>query len=739
MAGDIKKQLIIKASLDSAELKKQVAELKRELKTGFKLNSQDTQSIKAEFKNIAKSFAEDLKKAIQSSGVASSATTPSGPKVGRSSLAASGNEKAWKERDKELAAELQKKSKILQVEQREQQKIRELATRGNEKAWKDHEKALASELQKKLKIAESEKVNQEKITKAREREEARIASLKEKERKKDLDQNVKNLETLRQKKVAHFVETSKLDRSFMATAGRTMGMSPEAARGMAGAAGRAGSAMGGLGGAGAAITGAALGQLQLRSMALERQQRFAADIESGDYISSQARQAGRDEFSIAKGGGALGGALGGAALGAKLGAFGGPLGALAGGAIGGVVGGIGGYMAGSNMQGDYRAQQVAFGGRAFDQARGMNPQMLDILSAGATGNQMSQAVGGGSRFGFGSEQSMAHFQQTQAALGSRAGMSTGLQGLQRRFGVGVGQSAGLEETLTGLGTGGAASDEKRVEKLFERAVTSGMDKAKLPAFTQTVRATMSAVAGLSRVDESSLVNSLLASAQTLGQGNITEQTLGQAAAIQQQISEEAKTIQGVSGGANIINTLDALKEAGIETDFATAAKLATLAPDQVAQFAPQILKDASEEQLEKFIPLQREGQTRGTLGMFEKSLGSREDAMTAEILSGRGGYADVDARSRVIDASTRGPNIPPPLLTRPDADVMETQQGRLARAEAELDVTKFQTGLSLFEEGIGGATKGLSEFNKQLLNSIEKLKGLIQAGSPYGVNKEGSK
>lgn len=747
--SDIKKQLIIKATLDSAALKKEVAALKRELKMGFSLSSQDTQSIKSEFKNIARSFSEELKKAMQGFDPASGTSRAARRRT--PAFGASEDKTLARQEEREMAKQERLADRSRQKEIREKQKISEQSKKFNQQSWDHHDRQLAESVKGKMKSVELEKREQEKLAKLKQKEEKTLSTIKERDRKKDLDQNLKNFETLRQRRLAEQVENSRADRGFVATAGRSVGMSPEGARGFArGLPGALGAASAGFAGGTAAAAGT-FGVVdkfrEARMLSLERRQRFAQDIEEGRFLEGEVREKGRETSFWDKGtgtaAGAGAGALGGMAAGAAVGSIVPVLGTAIGAAIGGLAGAAGGgafgFFKGQRLRqeaGEEEVQKAAFGIRAFDSAKGLNPRMLQSIATGASVEDITGAVARGSQFGFGAEQSLSQFQETQAALGSRAGLVTDFQRLQRGFGVGVGESATLEETLTGLGTSGGAKDGTRVGKIFEKAVSAGMDKAKLPALSQALKSTIGAVAGLSRANEEQVTSRLIATAQALGRGEVTEQTIGQAATLQQQIAQEAKSIQGVAGGANIMNTMDALKEAGIETDLQTAIKLSTLAPEQVAEFAPQLLKNATQEQLDKFIPAQSAGQTKGTLGLFEKAFGSREDALFAETLTRGGDYAGQTARATAIDAAIKGPMLEPTTFQDVQADrTMMTESGRLARAEAELDVTKFQAGFNLFEEGIRGASKGLNKFNEQLEASIKSLQSLIESGASYGVTK----
>jgi hypothetical protein len=739
MANDIKKQLVIKATLDSAALKKEIATLKNELKAGLSLSSQDTTSIKNEFKNIAKGFAEELKKAVQGSNMSVGGGGSSGRRSSRRHSMLGEDYDINRDSSRQEARRMAKQEKLADQarnkELREQARISQTLEKINQKSWDQHDKELAASIKEKLKGIELEKREKEKLSKIQQRDHLKLESQKEKDRKKDLDQNIKNLETLRQKRLEQATENSKLDRSAVASIGRTVGMSPEDARELAKKSNRvnAGSISSGMGAAGTVITGTVLGLHKLRTMDLERKQRFAQDIESGDYIGAQATQFGRDENSPTKWGLAAGGAAVGAATGAKVGAFLGIPGMLALGAIGGVAGGIGGYMTGSNLQGDWRNQEVAPLSRSFQYAKSLNPSRLNALQGGGiNSSDLTSMQSTGNRNAFSPEETLSQFTQARGFLGNQGAKDNlaKMQDISRATGMDVGSQASVIETFAGTGQRGQgfARAATQQTQIIERAISAGLDRSKTSQFMRTTADYVQSSAGFGRVDTGGISNRMIDMAQGFAAGGpITSQAMQQAQSLSELSKSESISTTGFAGIGNITAIQDVLGKDATPGQIMAAMNLSQDATVEDTQKALGITKEQAQQLVER---------KRNNLNEGLKLAGIDPDSSMGLAFGAYSQGITTEQRLGVRDAQSSKPSLNVPVgIESMRKEVIDSKEGQMAKVESRISQERFEQGFSAFDDGIRGAAQGLVELTKVFLESQQAFKKMISESSRTNLTK----
>ena len=756
--SDIKKQLVIKASLDSSALKKEIANLKKELKSGFALSSQDTSSIKSEFKNIAKSFADELKKAMQSTAPAGGGAGGGGRRQSRrhsmfgEDYDVRGDSKLAKIEEREMAKQEKLADRQRNKELREQQKVAQQVQKFNQKGWDENDKEIASSVKEKLKGIDLEKKEQDKLAKIKQKEESKLGLLKEKDRKKDLDQSLKNLETLRQKRLEQATENSRLDRTPVAMAGRAMGMSPEGARDMA--RGMSGANITKFAGGAAAVGGGILattrGINDIRTTMIERSQRYAQDIEEGSFIAGQARKAGRDEMSLNKAGTAAGGALvgagGGAAAGALIGSIVPVLGTAIGAAIGGLggaaYGGIKGYFSGSEAQGELRAQQVAPLERSFQYAKGMNPARLSALQGGGVSSETLTGVQSmGTMNGYSPQETINQFLQARGSLGNKAtaqGLS-GMQGVARATGMDVGTQAQTIEALTGTGQRGQGHGRSFAQQnqIIERAISAGLDRSKTSQFMKATSDYLQSSAGFGRVDTQGISGRMTDFAQGFaGGGPITSTAIQQAQSLNQLTKSESTSESGFSGIGNITGLQKTFADQKQDLDPGLLMSLSNLSsdarPEDVKKLLMQSGKSAAEAEAlmpgimdTKVNASDIGAKAAGVTGNLKTALVGRERGITTEQQMGIEDVRAAGGAKVVQDGS----------LGRATAEVMGSQEAKMATTEARIDQTKFEQGFSAFDAGISGATQGLQELTKVFAESSKVFYKLVEQGSKANLTK----
>jgi hypothetical protein len=758
--SDIKKQLVIKATLDSSALKKEIATLKRELKAGFSLSSQDTSSIKSEFKNIAKSFADELKKAMQGAGPSGAGGGGGGKRASRrhsmfgEDYDIGGREggRLAKIEEREMAKQEKMADRARNKELREQQRVAQQVQKFNQKGWDDNDKEIASSVKEKLKGVDLEKKEQEKLAKIKQKEESKLGLMKEKDRKKDLDQSIKNLETLRQKRLEQATENSRLDRTPVAMAGRAMGMSPEGARDMA--RGMSGSNITKFAGGAAAIGGGVLaatrGINDIRTTMIERSQRYAQDIEEGSFIAGQARKAGRDEMSLNKAGTAAGGALvgagGGAAAGALIGSIVPVIGTAIGAAIGGLggaaYGGVKGYFSGSEAQGELRAQQVAPLERSFQYAKGMNPARLSALQGGGVNSDTLTGVQSmGTMNGYSPQETINQFLQARGSLGNKAtaqGLS-GMQGVARATGMDVGTQAQTIEALTGTGQRGQGHGRSFAQQnqIIERAISAGLDRSKTSQFMKATSDYLQSSAGFGRVDTQGISSRMTDFAQGFaGGGPITSTAIQQAQSLNQLTKSESTSEAGFSGIGNITGLQKTFADQKQELDPGLLMSLSNLSsdarPEDVKKLLMQSGKSAAEAEAlmpgimdTKVNASDIGAKAAGVSGTLKTAMIGRERGITTEQQMGIEDVRAAGGAKAIQDGS----------LGRATAEVMGSQEAKMATTEARIDQTKFEQGFSAFDAGISGATQGLQELTKVFAESSKVFYKLVEQGSKANLTK----
>lgn len=268
--ADITKQIKLKASLDSSELKSQIAELKKELNQGLSFNNNDLKGLEKTFENIASKFADKIGKAISDLKAADA-------KVGGG--------KGINARDD------------FDKQQDDQ--------------WKSTAKRLDKEEKARIK---SEKV----VEKERAKAEDRLADLRE----DNLNEQIRNSQLDRSPTAKALKAMGMSPEAARSAAGSVEGMG-----GLTGMAGK----LGGMVTGGLAV---ANGITDLQRTATEREFRYSGDISQGKFLEAGARKEGREGNFITRNAGMLGGIGGALVGGFTAGPIGAVAGAYAGAKLG---------------------------------------------------------------------------------------------------------------------------------------------------------------------------------------------------------------------------------------------------------------------------------------------------------------------------------------------------------------------------------------------------------------------
>lgn len=473
----------------------------------------------------------------------------------------------------------------------------------------------------------------------------------------------------------------------------------------------------------------------------ERNNRMSRDFESGLGVEGIARQAGRNNKTLAytaAAGGAIAGGAAGAKIGGGVGAFFGGIGAPIGAGLGGLVGGIGGgvasYFGASNAAGEMSKEQVQLLADAEARARAISPMRQQMLAGGgiSRGTLTDQMKTGARGFGMSAEETLQNMLEARESLGNKgaADSFSQIMGNKRFLGIGAGTSAQNIETLAGAGGESRASSANRQSDIIKKGVASGLDVSKSGRYLQTVTQFLQNTTGFGRVDTGLATDRLAGLASGFGGGNVTETSLNQAQGLAQLLHGESSSIQGISGAANL-NQIQKL--GGQFGGFGTGTSLALAG----------LSSGAGENDI---LSILTEGQKNGEVGknvdlaQAVKSIQSakNQDATMNLMSSLAGGNNNLAIGALGAEQNFQGNYTTESLLGRQRATAGAITPGAMTSAQeaiqgAKAGVTEapeFQLDVAQFTRSTESAAAGLTTFTEvttQMTNQMKKLMTDLEA------------
>lgn len=676
--ADIKKELKLVATLDDSAFRKQIEQLKKTLGKEFSFSPQDLGDLKDVFKNIAKDFSNEIKKAFANVKI-------DGSRIG------SGQDS--KAKMGELYDDVYKR-----------------VIKGEEDILKNK---AGQEQRTQREKADRERRSQDEMFRRQRREE---------EAKKRRD--------------------DRLDKSPTAQILKTLGMRPERARGFAQAAegmlpqsivgqhgalgqaaklGRPGIMAGGLL-AGGMLGGSLYESIRdIQELSARRQQAQSLDILSGRGLAGAVGQGGRSSiFGALKGGatGALTGAAAGAAFGSVIPGIGTAVGAVGGGLLGGISGALGG----GEAEAASRQRRIALAETSLQTARSLRElRIAGMAGGGVTGSRLSIAQQqGAERFGFGPEETLQQFMQARQFLGNSgaAGALGGMQGLQRSLGLGVGEQARAAEIFAGAGGGGMAAGVTQTVEVLKKGVAAGLDASKSGQFLKTTADFVSSQTGFGQLDVGGIADRMSQSAFGFARGGeVTQTNLEQARQLAEMTRQASTSTSGLAGAANFANILDVAQKNKVNLDafqLQALAKASSEGPAAVsAVLGEAVTGEGSDDLIQKMTadimqgkknPLEKANQL-----LFRDSAKFSQKAFVAEQM----GFAKTteDAKGLFEAMGFQGPRqegVLPEMARTPELE------SRIAEASASQKA--FAEGLGLLKDD----TKAVSDNLKTLTMEIRR-------------------
>lgn len=680
---DIKKNLIVQAKLQDEALKKQIQKLKKSLGEGVTLQGQDLTAFKKTFQDVAKSFSEEIKKALKQTG------TMGGPTGGKTPSVMAVNNQAWSEFDRDRARAFSQQQKLREKEEKQR-------------------------LQKEIQFEQNKEMLRDRRLKNRQKESMRHES---------------RILELREQRMARIRRNEQLDKTATVRGLTGMGMSPSRARdirerlggagggmfGRGGFFGRGGAMLGALGTAGM-MTGAVIGG----SAAISGS--FGA-VRQGQIL--RARQAQELGTMGIQGGGA--GAL--ESLVRQRGRAGtskfnqiasGVLGFYKGLPSGSPLEGIrGGFAQAREEQAAVESQKVKPLTNALNYTRSIRGGRLEAMRGGGISPELLNAVqGAGTQQGFAPEESLQQFIQARQFVGNKpsAGGLEQMQSLYNRTGVGIEQQAQTAETFLGGSRGQVETmggGINRLEKTLKKGVAAGLDASKSGQFLKTTADYVSQTAGLGQVDLEAIENNFRDFTRNFaGGGQATQMDLRRAAQLGQTVKSESVSAQGAAGIGNIVGVQEALGENATTGQFLAALNLSS-----DATIEDMIAAGLSPEQAKRLKKTKGTNQSKGleTMGISPKSslglaIGAEERGQTVEQQLGalKGQFGGIEGPAQVaLPEGVRG-----------------SEEFRAAIQEAIGRQTQFV-------EGVGESFNNLKIATGSLAIAVQKAAADIQEAADY--------
>jgi len=685
--ANIKKELILKAKLDKAQLSRDIEAFKRELKTNIKIDAGQMQNLEKSFSKIGDAFSNKIKEAIK--------------ELKNTRVSTRGGIQDQRVKQDTLRQDI---DKALRAREKQQDKEWNLKYNQIEKETKAKERARKKEELELIKFEQRQKRRREsnlkKEIRSRLQEHKRERSLLSQEMGRETQPifattHIPTLEKFRQRRAAG-AESGPVSRGgFLSSLG---GMGGGAARKVAGA--------------GATAMGLILSTAQLQTQLAERRFRMSRDILAGKQLEAVARQTGRESPW------GIGGGLAGAAAGVGTGAiFGGPIGAV----LGGLVGGATGYMGTTQLMGERNVERIRMLGEAYQQAKPVGAARLRAMAGGGiTGQQLSEVQSGGvPSLGYSDLETMQQFLTARQFMGNRA---TGrqlnrLQEMQRYYNVDVGVGAGVTEALAGAG-GGRMNVNQTID-LLKKGVSAGMDLSRFgkfaPALTDFIQ--KSAGLGLTDIDmiTKNLAQGMAGFREFRGGGQVASQDVQRALQREQRIRQMSMSQTGFSGLGNILGTIQSLgSNANMGQILAGTRVSSTDRPEDVAAMLRIPL-----DQAKKLVQGNRANLQRG-VGTFVKPNTPEGAFITSQELDMSIG------ETRGFLQSMKGGALKPEgavkkelALTKDIIDTSEEQKKTIA--DVTLNHKQVTEGLKNFGNATILATRQLEDLGEEFKKTAERL------------------
>lgn len=768
--ADIKKNLIVQAKLQDAALKKQIQALKKNLGEGITLQGQDLNAFKKTFQDVAKSFSEEIRKALKQTG-----TPGGGSRGGRSASPAAINAQAWDEYDKE-------RGRVLARQEKELERLNQHVKRLNQEAWNDYDKEMAASLRKRQQMEQkfgggaftdistgkvvrpqsqyqqtlreqdrAEKQRQQKETQFERRKEI-LRDMRMENRQKKSMKHERNILELRERRMERIQRNEELDKTGTVRTLTAMGVDRSRARdiaeqGVTRGGGRFGRALGIAGGVGAAAGAATFGTLGIMRQFRERQHRFTTDMVQGQHLEAIARREGREDLLPKAGGflgGAAAGAAGGAAIGGGIGALFGGIGAAPGALIGGAIGAVGGGVAGmfgaSNLAGEVNVEEVQPLIQAYQRARQVSPLRRQAMRGGGLpfGGTASLNIlqNAGAQEGFAPEETMQQFLQSRQFLGNR-GTSRNLRRMQDMFnvtGVQVGAQAESAELFAGAGRTGFGQGVTQTIDVLKKGVSAGLDISRSGKFLQTTAEFVRRNTGFAQLDVDKITESLARTASGFaGDGEVTGVQLQQAARLQELTRGASGQMGGLAGGANFQNIMQATGGA-ISDPFALMglAQASNFGGDAVRQILQE--QGIEGDQLEQMTNQIMQGKQNpaaaaGRLLFGEQGpqgLGQQQFVLGQQGL----GFSRFTEDTQGINRGLAGGQLAPmdqvedQFATTRDA-IKQTDEFQLAIAEATQASKQVSEGIMSFDAAIKGVNASVTELDAAIKRARDAFNDML--------------
>lgn len=366
-----------------------------------------------------------------------------------------------------------------------------------------------------------------------------------------------------------------------------------------------------------------------------------------------------------------------------------------------------------------RLEELAGGRQALQAARGTRGAVRGLLRGGETteADIINQQAFAADRFALSPNQTLQDLATARESLGQRAASQriTSLQRLREQTGVDIGQMAGAAETLGGFSGQGSAAGVSQVQKVFKDAVSTGLDASKSGKFLQATAQYIESTAGFANVDTGQISGRMAdLTSGFAGPGGPTLVDIQKAQQAQMMLQQESFGESGLAGVGNVTGVMKALGPNATGDQF-----LAALGASSNATVEDLVGLGLSEDQAKAVQGMkQQDSLARGTelLGLDSGSgtgayLAARERGTTTE------SQLALDRAVRTGEAT--GPGELPGVAR-------DSEAFRSLAQESKRSAENIREGFDTLREESDILSKRFSDFAEQLRQQTTETRNLLR-------------